>query len=499
MNITYTHSPDYMQSLTKKPTAKTSTLEDANAKLRAREHELETANQQLVSQKQQLRAAFQQLRAQEQQLRAAFQQLQESEKALRESESRYRSLIETMNEGLIIGDKNGLFTYANTKFSEMVGYNRDELVGSPVRKIIDQENRKILQEEIAKRKQGEDQSYEISLTHKNGKQIHVLVSPRPVFDDNDEFQASFAVIMDITERKQMESQLLQSEKLKSLGELASGVAHDFNNVLAAILGRTQLLRKMMGDPEPKNRRNALNDLKKTLEIIETAAMDGAETVRRIQEFSRKRDDEGYGEIVDLKSAIKGAVEFTKVRWKNEAESRGRSFQVRTRIPVLPPVLGSAAELREVFVNLINNSLDAMPDGGRIMITASRSDDRITVTFRDTGAGIAETILDRIFDPFFTTKGPHSTGLGMSVSFGIIDRHQGTIRVDSRENSGTTFTISLPTAEHQQQRAPEPQPSTAAQPTSILIVEDEKEVRDLLRDVLTDYGHCVKAASNGKEA
>jgi signal transduction histidine kinase/ActR/RegA family two-component response regulator len=308
-----------------------------------------------------------------------------------------------------------------------------------------------------------------------------------------------AAIRDISKRKEMEAQLLQAEKLKSLGELAGGVAHDFNNVLAAVLGRAQMLKRMIDSPGGNHeRRKSINELKKGLEIIENAALDGSETVRRIQEFSRKRDDDRYFEEVDLKKVIEGAVEFTKVRWKDAAESKGITYNIRTRLPSLPTIEGSASELREVFTNLINNALDAMPEGGKINMIASFNRNRIVVKVRDSGTGIPKKILDRVFDPFFTTKGPQSTGLGMSVSFGIINRHSGTIIVDSTDGRGTTFTITLPVAKKAEQREAPQLAIKTSKKASILIIEDEKDVRELLRDLLTIDGHDVQGACDGYE-
>ncbi|MBW2184815.1 MAG: HAMP domain-containing histidine kinase, partial [Deltaproteobacteria bacterium] len=193
----------------------------------------------------------------------------------------------------------------------------------------------------------------------------------------------------------------------------------------------------------QEKRKSMLELKKSLEIIEKASLDGAETVRRIQEFSRRRADDKDFTQVDINELIDNALEFTRVRWKNDAESKGIRIRIKKELSPLNFTLGSSSELREVFTNLINNAIDAIPQGGEIRINSLMKDNNIVVKIGDTGDGIPNDIKDRVFDPFFTTKGVQSTGLGLSVSYGIVNRHHGTIAVDSVEGEGTTFTIKFP--------------------------------------------------------
>jgi nitrogen-specific signal transduction histidine kinase/ActR/RegA family two-component response regulator len=317
--------------------------------------------------------------------------------------------------------------------------------------------------------------------------------------NNAESIGGIAIVRDITERNRMQQQMLQSEKLRSLGELAGGVAHDFNNVLAAILGRVQLLKMQFKPPDGREeKRTSMRDMSKCLEIIERASLDGAEIVRRIQEFSRKRLDDKDFTTVDINELLDNVLEFTKMRWRNEAESRGINIEVQRDYGAIPHILGSASELREVFTNLINNALDAMPDGGRISISTMRDNDRIILTIADTGIGIPEEIRNRIFDPFFTTKGVRSTGLGMSISYNIIDRHKGTILVDSEEGIGTVFTIQFPVFDKVIKAEGKVTPAEqSCKKARILIIEDEEEIRQLLHDIVVSQGHEAEVAFDGK--
>jgi PAS domain S-box-containing protein len=391
----------------------------------------------------------------------------------------------------------------NKKAEEMFGYSRDELFGKSFLLLMPprerEQQKKVFNELIRTNFIGVP--FEIIGLRKDGQEIPIENSPSVLRSGGRYILTVF--IRDITERKKMEQRLFQTEKLKSLGELAGGVAHDFNNVLAAILGRVQLLTINVKTPTGKQeRRKATFALKKGLKIIEKAALDGAETVRRIQEFSRKRIDDKNFTQVDINELINDVLEFTKVKWKNTAESKGIKIKIRKKLSSLPFTLGSAAELREVFTNLINNAVDAMPQGGSIEFKTFRENSHILIKVTDSGEGIKKAIRDRLFDPFFTTKGPQSTGLGLSVSYGIISRHRGTITVDSDKALGTTFTIQLPISEETTVQEAKKEKvnlkSRKQKKTRILVIDDEKEIRQLLSDILTDGGHEVTAASDGNK-
>jgi signal transduction histidine kinase/ActR/RegA family two-component response regulator len=282
----------------------------------------------------------------------------------------------------------------------------------------------------------------------------------------------------------------ESEKMRSLGQLAAGVAHDFNNALAAILGRTQLLLRTVKEEKP--RRN--------LEVIETAALDAAETVRRIQTFARRAPGEQL-DTVSVARLVTDAMQLTRTRWEDDARAHGlqydisftRDFQGSDEISANP------SEVREVLVNLIFNALDAMPAGGRIEMRETKRDPHVVVEVSDTGHGVPEALRDRIFEPFFTTKGPQGSGLGLAVSYGIIHRHGGTIEVESEEQQGTTFRLCFP-----QLRPNAPPLSTALKRTSlpvrrVLVVDDEEVVREVLVEMLTALQQQAIAVGTGTAA
>jgi signal transduction histidine kinase len=245
------------------------------------------------------------------------------------------------------------------------------------------------------------------------------------------------------ELKSTQNRLIQSEKLRALGNLASGVAHDFNNILAAIMGRTQLLlREVEGAVIPEEHKQ---HLLKWLKVMEQLANDGAETVKRIQKFARtyRATSEKEFKPLDLNTIVLEAIEITRPKWKDEAQLKGISVEVEPDLGELSHTLGDPTEMREVLTNLIFNSIDALPDGGRIKISTRLRDNKLEIKVADNGLGMIEEIKNRVFEPFFTTKKEKGNGLGLSVAYGIISRHNGQITVESEPGEGTAFSITLP--------------------------------------------------------
>ncbi|MCX5898727.1 MAG: ATP-binding protein, partial [Proteobacteria bacterium] len=275
--------------------------------------------------------------------------------------------------------------------------------------------------------------------------------------------------------------------------------HDFNNVLAVIIGRAQILKNNFSLPPGHERRKTVIDLVKGLEVIEKAALDGAETVLSIQQFSRKSIDTKDVEILDINKLLSDVMEFTKVKWDHDARLRGVKYFVQKNFAPLSPVAGRGSQLREVFINLINNAIDAMPNGGSITVKTCMLDNQAIIQVEDDGPGMPEETRNRIFDPFFTTKGIQSTGLGLSISYGIINAHHGSISVDSAEGKGTTFTICLPET---QQLTPTVQPEQPQTPSrgeaTVLVIEDEEEIRELLCEIISSCGSSVETAHDGSQ-
>jgi signal transduction histidine kinase/ActR/RegA family two-component response regulator len=295
-----------------------------------------------------------------------------------------------------------------------------------------------------------------------------------------------------SERERMREQYAQMEKLSALGELASGVAHNFNNTLTGILGRAELLLEE-NDPA---------EVRRGLHLIIRTAGDGAKTVKRIQDFARQRRDQDFMPI-DVDQLMLEVAEITRPRWKDLAEAGNVHIRLNRRIGSNAVIMGDASELREVLINMVFNAVDAMPQGGTLTLSTSERDGQVEFAVSDTGTGMGEEVRSRIFDPFFTTKGKAGMGLGLSVSYGIIRRHEGTVEVDSEVGRGTTFRVLMPAAPTGLPPDMHVSVRPAATPTScelsFLVVDDEDYVRDLLRDILTREGCEVVTAADGHEA
>ena len=293
----------------------------------------------------------------------------------------------------------------------------------------------------------------------------------------------------IEDLRSTQKQLVQSEKLRALGDLTGGVTHDFNNMLAVISGRTELLLKEIENEKQK----------RYLKIIEQVANDAAETVRRLQEFTKTQPEKIIFSI-NINEIIRQTIEVTKSKWKDEAFAKGTKIDILTYFNDVPPVAGNPSELREVFTNLIFNACESMLLGGKIIFRTKLEGESVVVTVTDTGMGMDQEVKKRAFDPFFTTKGVKGIGLGLSVAYGIIIRHQGTIDFESQPGEGTTFIIKLPISKKKVEieGKSDKEVQTSSEPANILLIEDDKEVRDTLFDLLTQAGHKVTIAENGNQ-
>lgn len=309
----------------------------------------------------------------------------------------------------------------------------------------------------------------------------------PIVSDTEELEGFVLVGKNISKSREHGEKSAQEKKLAALGQISSGVAHDFNNVLTGILGRAHLMKKLTTDPE----------LLKNLEVIESAALDGAATVRRMQDFTRLRKDEEF-EPIDLKNLIEEVIALTRPNWKDSAIESGILIEPIVRLADNLNILGDPPDLRRAFMNILFNSVDAMPDGGVITINAQTRDGKIIVEIKDTGIGMTEETVERIYDPFFSTKGAKGTGLGMTEVYGVIKRHNGWIDIKSQVGNGTVITISLPTAEKVMEEFVLVEP-TKAKPSRILVIDDQEYVLEITEELLTRLEHEVTANTSAEKA
>ncbi len=285
-------------------------------------------------------------------------------------------------------------------------------------------------------------------------------------------------------------QMRQTERLRALGELASGVAHNFNNALTIIQGRIGLLKAKANDESTL----------RSLDIMHKVTQDAANIVRRIQNFARVREGDSDFERLDLSQLVQETVEATQPRWMHR--SGKSSIHVTCQAPLPVFILGNPTELREVITNLLFNAVDAMPTGGEIIINVYQQEDTARLVVRDTGTGMTEEVKKRIFDPFFTTKGGQGTGLGLSVSHNIVSRHQGRIEVESEPGRGTTFFLTFPLAPVSLAQALMAAPSLPTLPSQrlrILVVDDEPPVAETIGEMIRFLGHEPHVETDPRQA
>ena len=394
----------------------------------------------------------------------------------------YETLLEHLGEGVVVADQLGRILSANGGATEILGQGEHELLGRWVGRCLEGPARARLEEvfHLVARPPGHP-SAEMGI-ERHGRTLHIRLHRVP--GEQGEFVVALT-FRDVTP-------LVQGERARAVAEMAAGVAHDFNNLLGAILGRAELLR-MAGEG---------GEAARGLEVIIKAAQDGGAIVRRLLSVARCRP---AGETVecDLNQIIEDAIEFTRPRWKGESQRRGIHVEVVTRLERPCAVLGDAGELREVLTNIILNALDAMPEGGRLAVESSHRMGEAVVAVSDSGVGMAPEVRENLFRPYFTTKGPGGTGLGMSLAFAIIERHHGRIEVESEPGKGTTIRLVLPAHAGppalQVPGASAGRGAGAAEPKSILVVDDDPAVREVLAEALRLQGHQVVEAQDGQEA
>jgi signal transduction histidine kinase len=296
----------------------------------------------------------------------------------------------------------------------------------------------------------------------------------------------------LAELKESQRGMLQQERFRAFGEMASGVVHDFNNALMTVIGYSEIL---LNDPLALVEQDRAISY---LEAIHTAGRDAALVVNRLRDFYRPREQGEQFVALDLNALIEEAVKLTEPKWKTEAMNLGREIRIKWHLERVQPVLGNPTELREAMMNLIFNAVDAMPDGGTITFR-SRQDGRFAqLEVRDEGMGMTPEVRQRCLEPFFSTKGDHGTGLGLPMVFGVVKRHDGTLTIQSEPGRGATFAIRLPMAESVLPKV-EPVEVLTLRPMRVLLVDDDSGTREVVSRYLSGDGHFVVTVCSGAEA
>ncbi len=297
----------------------------------------------------------------------------------------------------------------------------------------------------------------------------------------------------LAELKATQQQVIQQERLSAIGQMASGIAHDFNNTLTPILGFAELLLE-----NPRLLENRA-ETRRCLEMLRTSAKDAASVVSRLREFYRPVETDEEFPLVDLAKIVQQAVSLTEPKWRRQTQATGLTVEVVVEAKASPFVAGQESALREVLTNLIFNAVDAMPQGGRISLETSVEEENAVIRVRDNGTGMTESVRQRCLEPFFSTKGERGTGLGLSMVYGIIERHRGKLEIESAPGQGTTFIIRLPIADASAMQNPESSAQASTKSSlNVLIVDDEPRVLEVVSAYLRCDGHSVSTAASGRE-
>ena len=421
----------------------------------------------------------------------------EAERALRESEQRYRRIIETTNEGVWIIDAEAKTTFANPRMASMLGTVPKAMIGVSIFDFVrDEATVNALRHHEA---HAAGQS-EIKLERKDGNVTWAMLDTTPIIDGSGQYEGALVMAMDVSSRKRLEEQLRQAQKMEAVGSLAGGIAHDFNNLLSVILSGTSLVLEGLRPGDP---------IIAELEEVRKAGERAGALTRQLLAFSRQQLLEPR--TLDLNQVVLGLDKMLR-------RLMGEDMELSLLLShMLGKIHADPGQIEQIIMNLVVNARDAMPEGGKVTIESGNCQltaaytalhlgvtpgEYVMLAITDTGVGMDAETRQRIFEPFFTTKEKgRGTGLGLSTVFGIVQQSGGHIWVYSEPGKGTTFKVYFPRKDGPLDEPPTvpPSPLTLRGVETILLVEDEEQVRAISRTILRRYGYNVLEAQNGGEA
>jgi PAS domain S-box-containing protein len=405
-----------------------------------------------------------------------------------ETKQYLEQLISSAGDAIVSVDGAGNIRGWNPAAERIFGQAAGQVVGQPFAGLVPPDPMRTARATLSR--ESPVRAFDVATKRADGRPLNLAVTLSYLPGRDGSPDGMLAIVRDMTSQREIEAQMHQSERLTALGQMAGGIAHDFNNLLQAILGYAQLMARSPGNADV---------VRRGLDVIEKAANGGAETVRRIQKFARLRPDEPFV-TMDLNQVVRDSLAITRPRWEEKKVKGGVPLQLELELGPVPVVMGRPAELNEVITNLVLNAIDAMPKGGTLRIRTRLGDHRhAVITVADTGMGMSDEVRKKVFDPFFTTKGEEGTGLGLSVSHSIVERHGGDLKVDSRTGEGTTFTITLPIGMNPTGEAAQSGEPGIERTGRILLVDNDPQVLTILGEMLKDAGHHVLPVPSGPEA
>lgn len=425
----------------------------------------------------------------------------------------FRQAIEQTAESVFITDTKGYIEYVNPAFERFTGYSNQEIIGKTPKVLLAEKQVKAFYDELRDTlKKGEVFRSVLVNKKKDSKIYYAAWIISPIKNAQGVIKSFVAVQADITELyrtkeelldtnkklkdtvvelRSTQSQIIQQERLRALGEMASGIVHDFNNTLQPILGNTELFLAHPDYLDDKAR------VIQALTMINTLTLDASFMVGRLREFYRQKEDQERFHPMKISEVIKEAVLLTEPKWRDQSLAQGIPIEINVDLPQDAEINGNESEMRETFVNFIFNSVDAMPEGGTLKISGKKENNKIEIIIADTGIGMSEEVKRRCMEPFFSTKGKQGTGLGLAIVWGIIRRHDGEVKLESEPGKGAKFILEFPLLVKDLGAVVEKR-SEGANKTSlkILLVDDEAQIREIISLYLSGDGHIVKCAENG---
>lgn len=433
-------------------------------------------------------------------LEEKIKELEKSRDCVEESRKQYKKLFDSTLDGVYSTDENNRFVQLNNAFARLLGFARpEELIGrSSLAFWVDAGDRDEYVRKL-KEKKGLG-AYPVRGRKKDGSDLYLEISSTILEDENGRFMGIEGIARDTTERRKLENQLRQAQKMEAIGLLAGGVAHDFNNILSAIIGYGNVALMKMADDDPQ---------RMNIEHMLEAADRAAHLTKDLLLFSRKQVSERRA--VDLNDIVRKVEKFLR-------RVIGEDVECKTILHNAPiAVSADSHQIEQVLMNLATNARDAMSRGGAFTVATEQvlldgefvaahgyggTGAYALMTVSDAGAGMDEETRTHIFEPFFTTKEVgKGTGLGLAVVYGIIKQHDGFINVYSEPGKGTTFRIYLPMVAREavEKTVPPPEEAPARGTETVLLAEDDEALRKLTRTVLADYGYTVLVAVDGEDA
>jgi len=412
-----------------------------------------------------------------------------------------RSIAEHSPAGIVTTDVRGRITYWSPRAEELLGYRADEMLGRPVAGL--QRGGREAARALMRRLRAEDRirEHEAEILARDGRWVECRFSLALLRDSAGAVIGTLAILEDTSERKRLEAQLRQAQKMEAIGRLAGGIAHDFNNLLAVIMGHSDLIKGVLRKGDA---------LAHDVEQIRRASERAATLTRQLLAFSRRQFLQT--QVIDVNTLVGNLATMLR-------RLIGEDVQLELRLdPDAGRVSADPGQLEQVVMNLMVNARDAMPQGGRVILETapavldqafvvahpgSTPGAHVRLSIHDTGGGMGPDVLSHLFEPFFTTKEPgRGTGLGLSTVYGIVKQHRGYIDVQSEPGRGSTFGVYLPRVDTKSAPSERPVPRERLTPggrETVLFVEDEVALRDLMHRVLAKGGYTVLAAGDGLEA